>query len=77
MNADLMTSATEQSEAIANPSTDDQMVTGEEKQVNGVEEEPTSAEDKPGKRKRSTKRAPETSEAIANGRPKRSLSKRK
>jgi hypothetical protein len=78
MSADLMTSSTELTEGVANTSAMDtsaDIVTTdiEEKQINGADEDPTTA----GKRKRSTKKAVEQIDNVPNGRPKRNLSKRK
>lgn len=69
------------SEAINNTSafdtsTDVPMSNSDEKQINGVDEESTGAENKTGKRKRSTKKSVEQTENYPNERPKRTLSKR-
>lgn len=77
-----MTSSTATSEAIANTSTaessaDEQMINTEEKQTNGIDEEANISDTKTGKRKRASKKTTEVTENISNGRPKRTLSKRK
>jgi hypothetical protein len=82
MSANLMTSSTEQSETVAQTSTMDtsaDVVTAnaEEKPVNGTDEEQTASDNKVGKRKRSTKKVVENTDNISNGRPRRTLSKRK
>jgi hypothetical protein len=56
--------------------TDAEPINTEETSVNGIEE--PSTETKTGKRKRSTKKQVETDETtISNGRPRRTLPKRK
>jgi len=80
-----MTSSTEQTETTVEPTAMDTSaeiaapaVETDEKPVNGNEEEQIETENKGGKRRRSTKKVVETTgETIANGRPKRNLSKRK
>ena len=77
-----MTSSTEQTETVANPSaidtsTDVVPANPEQKPVNGNDEEPTAAESNATKRKRSTKKAVETTDSVPNERPKRTFSKRK
>jgi hypothetical protein len=81
MSTDLMTSSTETTEGVANTSAMDTSADNvttdiEEKQVNGADEDLTAAENKAGKRKRSTKKAVEQIDNVSNGRPKRNLSKR-
>ncbi|CAF0782418.1 unnamed protein product [Rotaria sp. Silwood1] len=76
-----MTSSTQHSETVANTSVGDAsadvyMTNSEENQINGIDEESTTNENKTGKRKRSTKKSLEPTENIPNGRPKRTLSKR-
>jgi hypothetical protein len=63
-------------EQMDTSNTDVEPTTTEETPVNGMEE--SSTETKGGKRKRSTKKQIETDEAnISNGRPRRTLPKRK
>jgi hypothetical protein len=77
-----MTSSTEQSETVANTAamdTSGDVVTTntEEKPINGTDEEQTAGDNKAGKRKRSLKKVAENTDNITNGRPRRTLPKRK
>lgn len=83
MSADQMTSSTEQTETATESTAMDTSVDvaapsvqTDDKPVSSNGEEQTDTENKVGKRKRSTKKVVETGETIANGRPKRNLSKR-